>query len=69
MNDRFEVSTVISGCGVGMYKILLFLVRGCLRGYFKNQKLERVTAGFTKKLKFETLAGLKLASTVCVTAL
>jgi hypothetical protein len=59
----FEVLSVISGCGVGMNNILLFLVRGCLRGYFKNQNVERVTAGFTKKRIFKKLAGFKLATT------
>jgi hypothetical protein len=43
--------------------ILLFLVRGCLRGYLKNQNLERVTAGFPKKRIFKKLAGFKLATT------
>jgi hypothetical protein len=44
--------------------VLLFLVRGCLWGYLKNQNLERVTAGFTKKRIFKKLAGFKLATMV-----
>jgi hypothetical protein len=45
---------------------IVVLVQGCLRGYLKNQNLERVTAGFTKKRIFKKLAGLKLATTVTV---
>jgi hypothetical protein len=55
-----EVLTIISDCGVGMDKILLFLVRGCLRGYFEKSTTGAGNCGVHQTNNIQKACGVKV---------